>query len=47
MSRLIWTAGAIHGLRIIHRFLAEKDSRAAAKTLDAIRKGANVLLQFP
>ncbi len=47
MSRLIWTAGAIHGLGKIHRFLAEKDSRAAAKALDAIRKGANVLLQFP
>lgn len=47
MPRLIWTAGAIQGLGKIHRFLAEKDAHAAAKALDAIRKGANVLLQFP
>ncbi len=47
MPRLIWTAGAIQGLGKIHRFLAEKDAHAAAKTVDAIRKGANVLRQFP
>jgi plasmid stabilization system protein ParE len=47
MPRLIWTAGALEGLGNIHRFLAEKDARAAAKALDAIRKGANVLRHFP
>lgn len=47
MPRLIWTAGAVDGLGTIHRFLAEKDSQAAAKALDAIRKGANVLRHFP
>lgn len=47
MPRLIWTADALEGLVKIHRFLAEKDARAAAKALDAIRKGANVLRHFP
>lgn len=47
MPRLIWTAGALEGLGKIHCFLAEKDARAAAKALDAIRKGANVLRHFP
>jgi len=47
MPRLIWTAQALEGLGKIHRFLAEKDARAAAKALDAIRKGANILRDFP
>lgn len=47
MPRLIWTASAVQGLGKIHRFLAEKDTHAAAKALDAIRKGANVLRQYP
>lgn len=47
MPRLIWTAGAVVGLGKIHRFLAEKDAQAAAKALDAIRKGANILRRYP
>lgn len=47
MPRLIWTACAVQGLRKIHRVLAEKDTHAAAKALDANRKGANVLRLYP
>ena len=46
MPRLVWTNGALAGLRSAYLFLADKDMDAAAKAVDAIRKGANVLKQF-
>ena len=47
MPRLIWTNRATADLRQAYFFLADKDEDAAAKAVDAIRKGANVLKQFP
>lgn len=47
MPPLIWTASAASDLRQIYLFLSEKDALAAAKALDAIRKKANILKQFP
>jgi toxin ParE1/3/4 len=47
MPRLIWTAGAVDGLKKVHGFMAEKDEDAAAKALDAIRKGARILEHYP
>ena len=47
MPHLIWTERAVSGLRQIYLFLAEKDADAAAKAVDAIRKKANILKQYP
>ena len=47
MPRLIWTGRAASGLRQLYLFLAEKDADAAAKAVDAIRKKANILKQYP
>ena len=47
MPRLIWTGGALESLRRAYLFLAEKDQESAAKAIDTIRKGVNLLNQFP
>ena len=47
MPHLIWTSRAASGLRQIYLFLAEKDTDAAAKAVDVIRKKANILKQYP
>ena len=47
MPRIIWTNGALADLGSIYLFLANKDKDAAAKAVDAIRKGAKLLKQFP
>jgi toxin ParE1/3/4 len=47
MPRLIWTPRAASGITSIYFFLADKNEEAAAKAVDAIRKGANILKKFP
>lgn len=47
MPRLIWTNRAAAGLRQVHRYLVDKNVDAAAKAVDAIRKGAHLLKAYP
>jgi toxin ParE1/3/4 len=47
MPRLIWTPRAAASLKSVYGFLAEKNGEAAAKAMDAIRQGVNILKQFP
>ena len=47
MPRLIWTPRAAADLESAYAFLAEKNGEAAVKAADTIRKGVNVLKQFP
>ena len=47
MSRVIWTPRAAAGLKSVYVFLADKNEEAAIKAVDTIRKGVNILKQFP
>lgn len=42
-----WSANALAELARVHAFLAQSDSQAALKALDAIEAGTDVLEQFP
>jgi plasmid stabilization system protein ParE len=47
MARLGWAPGAARNLDRLHDFLAEKSPAAAARTAQAILKGAEALTSHP
>lgn len=47
MSRLIWAPEALRDVRRCHRFLAEKNPRAAARAVRAIREAMQRVAAHP
>ena len=47
MSRLIWSPSALLDVQRLYRFLAPKNSEAAKRAVQAIRRGVKVLEQQP
>jgi addiction module RelE/StbE family toxin len=47
MPRLVWTPPALHDLRRLHDFLAEKNPSAAMRAAKAIRQHAKALSMHP
>ena len=47
MPRLIWSAESLRDLSRLRRFLDEKNPRAAARAVQAIRRALNDLLIHP
>jgi plasmid stabilization system protein ParE len=47
MPRLIWTPHALRDVQRLHRFLAEKNTDAAQRAVQAIRAGVKVLAKQP
>ena len=47
MPRLIWTLHALRDVQRLHRFLAERNTDAAQRAVQAIRAGVKVLAKQP
>lgn len=47
MPRLVWTQSALHDLRRLHDFLAEKNPAAAIRAAKVIRQNAKTLALHP
>lgn len=47
MPGLIWSPAALGDVRRLHRFLAEKNIKAASKAVKAIRDGMKVIAHQP
>jgi plasmid stabilization system protein ParE len=47
MPRLIWTPHALRDVQRLHRVLAEKNTDAAQRAVQAIRAGVKVLARQP
>ncbi len=47
MPRLIWTPRALGDVARLHTFLVDKDRRAAARAVRAIRQGVRLLARHP
>ena len=47
MPRLIWSPAALRDVQRLHRYLAERNTHAARRTVKAIRNGVKMLQHQP
>ena len=47
MPRLIWSASALRDVQRLYRFLAEKNTDAAQRTINTIRKSVKIIARQP